>query len=86
MDNTIVTMTPLPEKRGLTLIKAPPKYLACAAEPEDDAQRLPAADERKVVESSDHHDIAPPAVNKKPSQAPKGALKKKDVAVPFGDW
>lgn len=82
MDNTIVTVSALPAKKGLELV-SPPKYFACeTAEP----TRLPAAEEKKQAAGADHADIAPPAVDQKRTVPDKGALKKKDQVVPFGDW
>jgi hypothetical protein len=77
MDNTIVSMEKLPDKKGLTLIDKPSQYLACAeAEPDN---RMPAG------QGTDHV-MAPPAVDGTPTPATKGgALKKKGVSVPFGD-
>mgnify|MGYP001597731060 CR=1 FL=1 len=72
---TMVSMFPLPEKKGRELISAAPRYASCEAPAPD---RMPAGTSERGRDS----------VNDDQKRVPsnKGALKKDGDSVPFGDW
>ncbi len=67
---TIVSMVPLPEKKGRKLISSPAKYASCDMPKEE--VRMPASEKKTGIQ------------DKVPSN--KGALLKKGQDVPFSDW
>ncbi|MEW6057282.1 MAG: hypothetical protein AB1540_11790 [Bdellovibrionota bacterium] len=79
MDAVIVSMAPLPEKKGRVLLNAP-QYASCEMSEPD---RF-VAGEKNDPATKGH--IAPPAAGPKNYKSDKGSIKKKDAAVPFSDW
>ena len=71
----MVSMFPLPEKKGRELLSSPVKYATC---------EMPSAERMPAGTSERGHD----SVNDDQKRVPgnKGALKKNGDSVPFGDW
>lgn len=70
---TIVSMSPLPEKKGRKLISSPAKYASCEM-PKEEA-RMPASEAAQ-----------PEGKIKDKVPGNKGAILKKGQDVPFSDW
>ncbi|MBI2606156.1 MAG: hypothetical protein HYW49_08765 [Deltaproteobacteria bacterium] len=76
---TIVSMVPLPEKKGRKLVSSPAKYASCDMPKEE--VRMPASERSAKKEGGQAEGKVQ---DKVPSN--KGAILKKSQDVPFSDW